>query len=144
MEIVVKRSIRTAKSTIGVLTIMGNPFTCFTLEDSDRGLSKSMPLDEIQSAKVFGKTAIPSGRYEVIIDMSTRFKREMPLLVNVPGFDGIRIHSGNTDADTLGCILLGKEHSKDIVTNSRAAYADFFLILHQAVAGKEKVFITIV
>ncbi len=144
MEIVVKRSIRTSKSTIGVFTIMGNPFTCFTLEDQDRGLSKSMPLAEIQQAKVFGATAIPSGRYQVIIDMSTRFGKEMPLLVNVPGFAGIRIHSGNTDADTLGCLVLGKEHATNIVTNSRVAFSEFYMILYQAIANNETVFITIV
>lgn len=144
MEIVVKRTIRTSKSTIGVLTIMGDPFTCFTLEDTDRGLSKSMPLAEIQTAKVFGKTAIPAGRYQVIIDMSTRFKKLMPLLINVPGFGGIRIHPGNTDADTDGCLLLGKDKAINFVSNSRVAFGEFYPLLQNALAKKETVFITIV
>jgi hypothetical protein len=144
MDIVVRRSIRSSKSTIGVLTIIGNNFTCFTLEDMDRGLNNKMPLQQIKMAKVFGKTAVPTGRYQVIIDQSVRFGCEMPLLLNVPDYGGVRIHSGNTAADTLGCLLLGKEHATDIVTSSRLAFSEFYPILKQAIDRKEAVFITIV
>jgi hypothetical protein len=84
-----------AKSTEGELFIDG-AHECWTLEDVVRA-----------GPKVDGATAIPCGRFKVIVNDSTRFKRKLPLLVNVPGFDGIRIHRGNTDIDTHGCILVG-------------------------------------
>jgi len=144
MEIVIRRTDKTSKSTISPLAIMGNPFTCFTLEDQDRGLSKNMPLSEIQSAKVFGRTAIPSGRYQVTIDHSTRFGHDMPHILDVPGFEGVRIHSGNTDADTEGCLLVGLEKGTDIVTSSRLAFTQFYILLKQAIDKGETVYITIV
>jgi len=144
MEIVVTRNIRTAKSTIGCLTIMGNAFKCFTLEDTDRGLNQKMSLVEVQQAKVFGKTAIPSGRYQVTINESQRFNRPMPLILNVPDYEGIRIHSGNTAADTDGCLLLGMDKGVDVVANSREAFTQFFMILAQALSNKETVYLTIV
>jgi hypothetical protein len=144
MDIVVTRQIRTSKSTIGQLIIPGNPFKCFVLEDQDRGLNNKMPLQEIKTAKVFGKTAIPSGRYQVTIDYSGHFAKDMPLLLNVPDYEGVRIHSGNTPQDTEGCLLLGMEHGTNIVTSSREAFAQFYPILKKAVEAKEPVFLTIV
>jgi hypothetical protein len=123
---------------------MGNFFKCFTLEDVDRGLNQRMPLDEIKKAKVFSRTAIPSGRYQVTINMSTRFNRPMPELLNVPDYAGVRIHSGNTAADTDGCLLLGMDCATNIVTNSREAFTQFFMILSQALNNKETVYLTIV
>lgn len=144
MEIVVRRTTRTAKSTIGQLAIPGNMFTCYTLEDQDRGLNKTMPIDEIQKAKVFGQTAIPSGRYQVIIDYSDHFGKDMPHICNVPDYAGVRIHSGNVPADTDGCLLLGLEYATDIVTSSREAFTQFYLVLKQAIDKGEDVYITIV
>jgi len=144
MEIVVKRNTKTANSTIGELSILGNPFTCYTLEDQDRGLNNKMPLDEIQKAKVFGKTAIPSGRYQVTIDFSQHFGHDMPHILNVPDYGGVRIHSGNVPADTLGCILIGLDKGVDIITNSRLAFAQFYPILQAAIARNEAVYLTIV
>ena len=144
MEIVVRRNTRTSVSTIGQLSIPGNPFTCYTLEDQDRGLSKTMPLDEIQKAKVFGQTAIPSGRYQVIIDYSDHFGKDMPHILNVPDYAGVRIHSGNVPADTDGCLLLGLNKGTDIVTNSREAFTQFYLVLKQAIDKGEAVYLTIV
>lgn len=143
MEIEVKRTTRSATSTIGELSINGVFQRIFTLEDTDRGLKQNMPLDEIKAKKVFGKTAIPAGRYEVIINFSEHFQRDMPLLVNVPGYDGVRIHSGNTDADTEGCLLLGLSHAPDFVGDSRKAFAAFYPQLQAAFYRKEPVFITI-
>lgn len=141
MEIVVSRKTRTKTTTIGELSINGK-FECYTLEDNDRGLVQSMPLEEIKQKKVFAQTAIPTGRYEVVITFSNRFQQYMPLLLNVPGFEAIRIHSGNTATDTEGCILLGQTLSADFIGNSRAAFRSFLPKI-RAVERTEKVFITI-
>jgi len=95
MKIEVKRIHRTEKSTIGEMYVDG-VFQCYTLEDKER------------EVKIKSETAIPKGTYDVIINMSNRFKKEMPLLLKVPNFEGVRIHSGNTNHDTEGCILVGK------------------------------------
>ena len=90
---------------------------------------REVPGQPVSSWKVQNQTAIPVGRYRVIVDKSARFGRQMPHILNVPGFDGIRIHSGNTDADTDGCLLLGQDWDKsqpDFVGNSRAAFGTFF------------------
>ena len=102
----------TAISTIGDLLIDGK-FYCYTLEDMYR------------EKKIKGVTAIPYGKYEVIINFSNRFQKPMPLLLNVKGFDGIRIHSGNTAEHTEGCILIGFTKSKDFIGNSRSAFNQF-------------------
>ncbi len=112
MELILKRETFTNESTIGSLTIDGK-FECFILEDKDRGLTDSMPLAEIVATKVYGKTAIPYGRYEIDWTMSARFKVMMPILLNVKGYSGIRIHKGNTEIDSLGC--LNAELLKDCI-----------------------------
>ncbi len=121
MELVVKRTTFTAKSTMGELWIDGL-FFCYTLEDTCRGLKQTDSLEEIRRKKLPGITAIPSGRYQLILNYSNRFKKIMPLLVNVPGFEGVRIHAGNKAEDTEGCLLLGMEKSVDSVLKSRAAF----------------------
>lgn len=113
--------------TIGKLYVNGT-FICNTLEDKDRGLTQSMSLDEIKSKKVYGETAIPSGTYKVDMNtVSSRFKDrswakpyggKLPRLIDVPGYQGVLIHVGNTDADSLGCILTGKNDVVGKVTNS--------------------------
>jgi hypothetical protein len=114
---------------------------CFILEDVDRGLD-SMTAEEIAEKKVYGKTAIPAGRYEVVITWSNRFKRLLPLLLNVKGFEGIRMHVGNYAANTDGCLLPGTGVTKDMVVNSVRAFEALNAKLTEAVK-KEKVFITI-
>ena len=140
MEILVNRRTKTKLSTISDVTIDG-VFFCFGLEDVDRGLNQSMPLQEIRAKKVFAQTAIPAGRYELIINFSNRFQQYMPLLLNVPGFEGVRIHPGNKAANTEGCLLLGQTEGTDFIGNSRAAYRSFLPKL-RAVEKKEKIFIT--
>ena len=109
MKIVVVRDTFTENSTIGKMLIDG-AFFCYTLEDT------------IRETKVAGETAIPYGTYKVIVNMSNRFKRLMPLLLNVPNFEGVRIHNGNTKEHTHGCILVGATKSKDFIGDSKVTF----------------------
>jgi len=131
MEIKVIRKEFTDQSTIGDLLIDGI-FFCYTLEDMVRE----------HGVKVAKQTAIPEGRYQVIVDQSVRFNRAMPHILNVPMFDGIRIHNGNTSKHTDGCILLGFTKNVNFVGQSRNAFNKFFDILYARLA-KEQAFITI-
>lgn len=119
MKIEVHRKYRKDGYTIGLLYINGK-FLCNTLEDTDRGLTSIMSKEQIAAVKIKGKTAIPTGTYPVIMSYSPRFGKQMPLLCGVKGFEGIRIHSGNTAKDTEGCILCGKNTEVGKVTNSKA------------------------
>lgn len=140
MEIVVQRETYTNDSTIGTLTYGSSK--CYTLEDKVRDTNKDGDLNDIGEAKVYGETAIPSGRYQVAFTFSNRFKKYLPLLLNVPGFEGIRIHPGNKKADTHGCILLGNTKGVNMIGESKIATTAFISWL-QKVIKKEKVFITI-
>lgn len=113
MQITVRRLHKTDTSTIGELSIDG-VFECFTLEDVER------------KEKIKSETAIPKGTYKVVINQSNRFKRLLPLLLNVPNFEGVRIHSGNSNHDTEGCILVGQTRGKDYIGQSRKAFDKLF------------------
>lgn len=134
MLITVKRKVFNDKATIGDFLIDGKK-VCNTLEDVVRP----------DGVKVFGQTAIPYGKYEVVVSMSAHFNKPLPLLVDVPNFAGVRIHSGNTDADTEGCILVGQWDGKasDFIGNSRASFDLVFASIQEALK-KEQVFIEIV
>ena len=119
-EMLLKRRWYSDRSTIGALTL--GDFSCFTLEDRVRE----------PGVKVQDKTAIPAGRYRVVVDFSQRFQRRMPLLLDVPMFTGIRIHSGNTAQDTRGCVLVGEWRAPDWVGDSRRAFADLFFLINTA------------
>ena len=107
--------------TVGKMYI-DNIYECYTLEDVVR-----------TGAKVNGQTAIPTGTYNLIINHSNRFNRDLPLLENVPNFTGVRIHSGNTSANTEGCILVGTTWSgKDFIGNSKVAFNKLFEKLKKA------------
>lgn len=107
---------------VGKLYI-NNQYYCDTLEDVNRDLNKDGDLLDKGEIKVMHQTAIPFGRYEVIVNISNRFKRFLPLLLNVKHFEGIRIHAGNTIEDTSGCILVGENKIKGQLINSKV-YAD--------------------
>jgi hypothetical protein len=92
---------------------------CNVLEDTDRGLNQNMPLSEIKKRKKDGITAIPSGRYEVVMRYSPHFKRETPWIKDVPGWQWVLIHAGNDPTHTLGCLLPGENKVKGKVLNSR-------------------------
>lgn len=130
MEILLQRVAKKDKYTIGKLYI-NDQYFCDTLEDTDRGLTQSMTEQQIKSKKVYGETAIPTGTYRIVISYSNRFKKQMPLLLNVPGFSGIRIHTGNTEKDSLGCILVGKNKAVGKVLESRDTYNKLFSILQK-------------
>jgi len=129
MVLELKRKIFTDDSTIGELSIDGE-FVCFTLED------------KVRDVKIQNVTAIPYGKYEVIINFSNRFQKYMPLLLNVPNYAGVRIHPGNKSSDTEGCILVGSSKSLNFIGNSRATYKTLFTKM-KAAAKTEKLYINV-
>lgn len=106
---------------IGKLYIDGKWF-CDTLEDTDRGLDDSMDVETILGLKVYGMTAIPTGIYVVQLTYSPKYKKILPLITNVKGYAGVRIHSGNTEKDTEGCVLVGKNKEVGKVLDSRKTF----------------------
>jgi hypothetical protein len=130
MELKLVREILTDESTVGSLYVDG-VFECYTLED------------RVRPVKVKGFTAIFPGHHEVVITFSERFRKPLPLLLNVPLFDGVRIHPGNTAKDTEGCVLVGTGKQANMITGSQLAFQKLFAKLLDA-AQKEKIFIEIV
>lgn len=124
---------------IGKLYIDGI-YQCDVLEDVDRGLDDSMTVDEILKKKVKGQTAIPTGTYPIYITYSPKYKKKMPLVDNVKGYSGIRIHSGNTHKDTEGCLLVGKNKEVGKVLESRVTFNQLYKILTET---KERITIDI-
>jgi hypothetical protein len=118
--------------TIGDLFVDGKR-ECFTLEDVVR----------FDGVKIYGETAIPGGTYAVDITWSPRFKRDLPLLIGVDNFIGIRIHPGNTASDTEGCILVGQGKGVNCILSSRAAFDALFAKLSAAKKRGEQITITI-
>ncbi|HEV8273775.1 MAG TPA: DUF5675 family protein [Chitinophagaceae bacterium] len=141
MELELTRSIKTNRSTIGELAING-VFECFILEDKDRGLRQGMTTSELMALKIKTRTAIPTGRYEIVVSFSDKFNKTLPLLLDVPVFAGIRIHPGNTDENTEGCLLPGKSKQADFVGSSRVAFTALFDKVRTALQ-REKIFITV-
>lgn len=121
--------------TFGKMFIDGKYFG-ETLEDTDREIEKG-------GVKVYGESAIPRGRYLVITSVSRRFGKEMPEVINVPGFEGIRIHGGNTEHDTLGCPLLGQVRTATGVANCKGINDRFLMILKAAAQRSENVWLEI-
>jgi hypothetical protein len=146
MEIIITRRWQGANSTLSTVTVDGKVHQ-FVLEDTDRELTQETTLAEIRKIKVYGKTAIPSGRYQVAITHSNRFKRLLPILLNVPGFAGIRIHPGNRHVNTEGCLLPGKTWWKEdgdyVVGSSRTASDSLQTKISDALKRGEQVWCTI-
>jgi len=146
MEIIIRRRWKGKNTTLGVVKIDGAPYG-FILEDIDRWLHSDMPLDEILKIKIKGRTAIPTGRYEVVVNYSPKFKRLMPLITKVPGYSGIRIHSGNRHEHTDGCPLPGLSYTKDagdyVVLSSASASERMYKVINDALGRGEKVWVTV-
>lgn len=149
MELRLKRIARRSTYTIGKLYIDGEYF-CDTLEDTDRGLRQDMPLAVIRATKRKGITAIPTGRYRVTLGVqSPKFSKKaiyqfcngyLPRLINVPGYEGVLIHVGNTDKDTEGCLLVGRNTQVGKVLESRKT----FIALYDRLLGAEdEIYITV-
>lgn len=149
MELLLKRIARRETYTIGKMYIDGKYF-CDTCEDKDRGLMQSLPLSVNVAKKKKGATAIPTGRYRVTLDVqSPRFSKMaqykfcngyVPRILNVPAFDGVCIHIGNTAKDTEGCPLVGENKAVGKVLNSTATFRKFYDELKKA---KGYIYITI-
>lgn len=116
---------------------------CNTMEPTARKLTSRMPQTVIRRHKIIGKTAIPTGRYRILITRSRRFGRWLPLLLNVKGFEGIRIHAGNKPEDTRGCILLGFNRRKGYVLDSTKCVQQLMRRMTEAMEKGEKVFVTV-
>lgn len=130
MKLTLKRIALRSTYTIGKLYI-DDAYFCDTLEDTVRDTNKSGKFDDGEQ-KVKGKTAIPYGTYEIKWTYSPRFKKYTPQLMNVPSFEGIRVHAGNTSADTEGCLILGENKQVGKVLNSRATINKFYPIIKEA------------
>ena len=131
MEVIIDRAWKRGNYTVGKVIIGGERF-CESMEDKDRGLTQDMSEEEIKRVKVYGETAIPTGVYTVKMTYSPKYKRNIPEVLDVPGFSGIRIHSGNTAKDSLGCILLGRNTKVGMVTESRKTCKEFERLLNAA------------
>lgn len=138
MKLLLERIQQDADVTIGSLSVDGD-WECWVCEDTVR----EVPGQSTWQWKVAGKTAIPRGTYEVKITPSARFNRDLPLLLSVPGFDGIRIHPGNSAADTEGCILPGADRFGRSIGRSRVAFDALFTKIHEALDKGERVTIEI-
>lgn len=135
MKIEVVRQIFTETSTIGSLIIDGE-FFCYTLEDKVREIP-GVPVEKWKKQDV---TAIPRGTYNMIVNYSVAFKKALPLICDVPGFTGVRIHSGNSAEHTEGCILVGFTKSTNWIGDSRKAFDALFAKIKQ---NKGKITITV-
>ncbi len=142
MLITVERTLMELGMTLGNLDIDGVRH-CYTLEDKVR----EIPGVPIEAWKVKGATAIPAGTYRIELSYSLHFGREMPLLVGVHGFEGVRIHAGNTAADTEGCLLVGYacgvRDGQTCIGKSRAAFDDLYLQIGAALKAGDDVVLTI-
>lgn len=134
MEILVQRIAKRDDYTVGRLFVDGK-YLCDTLEDRVRDLTKEK--------KVPGETAIPAGRYRVIVNVSPKFGRELPRLLDVPGFEGILIHKGNSARDSAGCVLLGENKEKGRVVNSTPYELRLTRLIKDAIEKGEEVWICV-
>ena len=142
MELLLERKYLKEEYTVGNLYING-VFFCNILEDKVRDLNKNGTFD-CGEFKIKGHTAIPYGTYEIKVTYSPKFKRELPLLLNVPSFEGVRIHKGNTAKDSSGCLIVGENKKKGMVINSTKYEVELTKLLKEVQNKKEKITIKII
>lgn len=142
MNLTLKRLNLTPNYTEGELYVNGVYF-CKTLEDTNRDLNKNGQFDNSEK-KVYGETCIPYGKYKVILSYSPKFKRELPEILEVPDFQGIRIHRGNKISDTLGCVLCGEKVKNGYLSNSTPYEIKLVELFKQAKSRNEESFIEII
>lgn len=135
MNLYLKRDVLADKFTLGSLLVDGKHFG-FTCEDTDRKMENG-------GEKVYGQTAIPRGTYPLVITFSHRFQKDMPELLGVKGFEGIRIHGGNNSTQSLGCILLGVNRTQDGCSNCKSINDRLISLLEAAEDAGEKSWITV-
>ena len=135
MKLTLKREIFAPRYTEGKLYCNGK-YIADTLEDTFRDLTKQK--------KVYGETAIPTGTYQVKVTMSNRFNKLMPILIDVPGFEGVRVHAGNKPEDTEGCILIGVKASAGLLTMSREKTKAVYDMIQNALNNREMVQIEVI
>lgn len=153
MELLLERKYKKSEYTIGRLYIDGK-FFCNTMEDTDRGLTQTTPINDIRRIKVYSRTAIPTGTYKITLDVVSpkyssrqQYKAidgKLPRLLDVPGFEGILIHIGNTHVDTSGCILVGHNKARGQVVNSTSTFNELYSLLLDRKKKGEEIFIKIV
>lgn len=153
MKITVDRKWKKKNYTIGRLFVNGELF-CNTLEDTDRGLDQKQPLTIIRNRKIPNQTAIPTGTYEITLNViSPRFSKyeyymdvcdgKLPRLLNVPGFDGVLIHVGSNANNTSGCILVGYNKNKGQLADGKMVFAKLYDLMKDAKNRDEKIIIEI-
>lgn len=154
MKILVDRKWKRETYTIGKLYVNGSAF-CETVEDKDRHLTQNMPLAKIREVKVADVTAIPTGTYNVRMDVvspkyslkpwyfSNCHGGKLPRLENVPGFSGVLIHCGNTAKDSSGCVLVGRNTAVGMVTDSKNTFLKLYNKMWDAYKKGEKIEIVI-
>lgn len=154
MNLKVERRWKKATYTIGILYVDGVRL-CETLEDKDRGIFKGDDLSHIKDVKVYGETAIPCGEYRVAMDVvspkyaAVKWYKDlcggrMPRILDVPGFEGILVHPGNTALDSCGCVLVGRNTKVGMVTESRDTFKKLYKKMKAAHDRGERITITIV
>lgn len=141
VEITLKRDVFNKTSTLGKLYINGELFL-YTLEDVDRGLTKESTLLDIKKVKIPKKTCIPYGRYRVILSYSVKLKRYLPLILDVPGFRGIRMHKGSTEEYTSGCVCVGVDRTTNKLSKIKTA-EEMLIEKLDSINRTEAIYITI-
>lgn len=142
MELLLDRKYLKSNYTIGNLYINGK-YYCNILEDTVRDINKNGTFD-CGEFKISGHTAIPYGEYEIQVTYSPKFKRKLPLLLNVKHFEGIRIHRGNTQEDSSGCLIPGENSKRGMVLNSTKYELELTNLIENANKKGEKVIIKII
>ena len=153
MNILLKRIYNCKDYCIGHIYVDGQ-YVCDTIEDTDRMLDQSMPILKIQATKVKSQTAIPTGTYNILMNIvSPKFslkpyymdicKGKVPRLDNVPGFSGILLHVGRTEKNSAGCLIVGKNLVKGQVLQSKQCFEQLYSILYAAYKKGEEITITI-